>query len=249
MKNTFSYIIGYRHNNERFKNLKRTIDWLKGFNDIEIIIVEQDKHSKISHLKLDAKHIFLKSDKPYNRSWSFNVGLKYSNSDIIVFGDSDLIMEPKDFISGLNALTEYQMVSPYNSVLDLTQQESLMSFDRIIEIDRPGRGENDNQKINISGGIVMFKKEAIISIGGWCEKFTGWGGEDDYQTLIIENFLTWTELKAKCYHLYHSRVIPNITDYKRNLNLLEESKKLSKDQLFNIIQRQKMTIGLKNKYS
>ena len=39
----FSFIIGYRHRQDRIQNLRRVIDWLSGFGGIEIIIVEQDK--------------------------------------------------------------------------------------------------------------------------------------------------------------------------------------------------------------
>ena len=85
---SFTYIIGYRHNPERLNNLRRVLDWINGFGGVEVIIVEQDTHSKISHLNLKARHIFTKSNMPYNRSWAFNVAIKYSTSNILVFGHS-----------------------------------------------------------------------------------------------------------------------------------------------------------------
>jgi predicted glycosyltransferase involved in capsule biosynthesis len=153
---------------------------------------------------------------PYNRSWAFNVGLKYAKSQIVVFGDSDLIMNPEDFINGLKAMSEFEMVSPYSSVLDLTPQESGLPLEQVIKIERPGRGETDNQKINISGGIAIFRKEAALKIGGWSEDFVGWGGEDDFQTIKVQHFLKWSELKAKCYHLYHSRETLDQKQYQKN---------------------------------
>jgi cellulose synthase/poly-beta-1,6-N-acetylglucosamine synthase-like glycosyltransferase len=244
----FTYVIGYRHNIERLQNLRRVLDWINGFGGVEVLLIEQDTHSKIKHLNLKAKHIFTKSNMPYNRSWAFNVAMRYANSNIIVFGDSDLIMEPNQFITGLNSLNNYEMVSPYHSVVDLTQQESNMSLDQIININRPGRGETDNQKINISGGIAMFRRDAIQKIGGWNEDFIGWGGEDDFQTMKVKNFLTWTELKARCYHLYHSRVQPDTRWYQRNLQILQKSSTMNKEQLQKVIFNQMPKIGWKNKY-
>ena len=55
---TFTFIIGYRHRIDRFNNLKRTLDWINGFAGVDVILVEQDTHSKISHLNLKARHIF-----------------------------------------------------------------------------------------------------------------------------------------------------------------------------------------------
>lgn len=245
---SFTFIIGYRHKQDRLNNLKRTIDWVNGFSNVQLILVEQDKHSKISQLNLRCEHIFVKSNMPYNRSWAFNVGLKYSKSQIVVFGDSDLIMNPDDFINGLKAMSEFEMVSPYSSVVDLTPQETGLAFEQITKISRPGRGENDNQKINISGGISIFRKESILKIGGWSEDFIGWGGEDDFQTIKVHNFLKWTELTAKCYHLYHNRETLDQKNYQRTLQILQKAKTLNKEELQRSISMNSQKMGMKNKY-
>lgn len=244
----FTYVIGYRHRMDRLQNLKRVLEWINGFNGVEVLIIEQDTHSKIKNLNLKAKHIFVKSNMPYNRSWAFNVALKYANSPLLVFGDSDLIMNPNEFIEGLKALQENEMVSPYYSVVDLTQQESGLDFNQILQINRPGRGENDNQKINISGGIAMFRRDAIARIGGWNQQFIGWGGEDDYQTMKVKNFLKWTELKYRCYHLYHAKEQPDMKWYQRNLQILNNAAKLSKEDLAKQINMSLSTMGMTNLY-
>lgn len=244
----FTYVIGYRHRMDRLQNLKRVLEWINGFNGVEVLIVEQDTHSKIKNLNLKAKHIFVKSNMPYNRSWAFNVALKYANSPLLVFGDSDLVMNPNEFIEGLKALQEYEMVSPYYSVVDLTQQESGLDFNQILQINRPGRGENDNQKINISGGIAMFRRDAIARIGGWNEDFIGWGGEDDFQTMKVKNFLKWTELKYRCFHLYHAKEQPDMKWYQRNLQILNSTAKFTKEELSKQINMSLQKIGMINKY-
>lgn len=244
----FTYVIGYRHKMDRISNLRRVLDWINGFNAVEVLLIEQDTHSKIKHLNLKAKHIFVKSNMPYNRSWSFNIATKYSQAPIIVFGDSDLVMNPDEFIEGLKALQTYDMVSPYYSVVDLTPQESGLEFGQLLHIDRPGRGELDNQKINISGGIAMFRKDAIRRIGGWDERFLSWGGEDDFQTLKVKNFLTWTELKYRCYHLYHEKAQPDMKYYQRNLQILNQSMNMTKDDLQKVINSSVNKIGMINNY-
>lgn len=245
---SFTFIIGYRNKPDRLNNLKRTIDWINGFSNSQIILVEQDKHSKISHLNLRCEHIFVKSDMPYNRSWSFNIGLRYAKSQIVVFGDSDLIMNPEDFINGLKAMSEFEMVNPYSSVVDLNPQETGLPFEQIVKINRPGRGENDNQKINISGGISMFRKESIMKIGGWSEEFIGWGGEDDFQTIKVHHFLKWTELNAKCYHLFHNKENIDQKLYQKTLQILQKAKTLNSQELLKSISSSLPKIGMKNKY-
>lgn len=251
MKNgyLFTYIIGYRHSNERFNNLKRVLEWLTGFGGIEIIIIEQDKTSKLSSFTLKGvKHIFTKSNSPYNRSWAFNVGIEYSTTDTICFGDSDLIMDPQDMINSLKELERYDCVSPYRSVLDLTREESSLQFDRIKSINRPGRGENDHQKINLCGGIVIYKKESIEKIGGWCEDFIGWGGEDNFQEIKTKKFLTSFEMPYKCYHLWHERLNIDQNLYSKTLELLNKLSSLNDNDLKVYINSNKSKYGMKNKY-
>lgn len=248
MNKQLTFIICYRHNIERLKNLKRTLDWMNSFSNCEIILVEQDKTPKVSHLNLPCKYIFIKTNLPFNKSWGFNVGLKYASSDVITFTDSDLIMNQENFIKALNMLSENDMVNPYTSVIDLTPQETNMNMNNILKIDRPGRGENDHQKVPLCGGTCIFRKEAIAKIGGWNEDFIGWGAEDDELSIRVKKYLKWTELKGSCYHLYHSRPAPDPTNYNRNLTLLNKISNLTDQQTQNMIQKMTTKSGMKNKY-
>jgi len=245
---SFSFIIAYRHSADRILNLRRVLDWVNGFSGSEVIIVEQDSHSKISHINLKAKHIFTKSKGQFNKSWAFNVGLKYSSSNIVIFGDSDLIMNPDDFIKGLQMVENFDMVNPYKSVIDLTPAENNLPFEQIVNINRAGRGETDIQKVPLCGGICIFRRDAIEKILGWSEEFQGWGGEDDFQSLKVKHFLNWTELNAKCYHFYHQKVQPDMTFYQKNLSFLQNSAKMSKDEFWQLVQTTSQKNGLKNKY-
>lgn len=245
-----TYVIGYRHSLDRIINLRKVLDWLSGFSNMDIVIVEQDTHTKIKHLNLNAKHIFIKSDQPYNRSWAFNVALKRNRNPIIVFGDSDIIMDPEQFIDSINNLQNFDVVSPYSSVLDLTPEESNYPFQSLSQIQRPGRGETDNQKINLCGGIVLFRAEAATRIGGWCEEFIGWGGEDDFQTYKVKNLgLTFKEMPYKCFHLWHPRGQANQAYYQRTLHLLDQLMKLDQNKLQMHINATVGKIGQVNKYA
>ena len=185
---------------------------------------------------------------PFNKSWGFNVGLKYANSNTIVFGDSDLIMDPHEFIKSVKLLEQYEMVNPYNSVIDLNQQESNASLDQIMNINRPGRGETDIQKVPLCGGICIFRKDAIHRIGGWHEDFIGWGGEDDFQSVKVKNFLNWHENTAKCFHIYHDRSAPDMKWYQRNLQLLQKLSPMTKEELQKVINNVTPKSAMKNKY-
>lgn len=247
----FSYIICYRHNEERYNNLLRVLDWLNQFEDIEVLIVEQDVEEKLniddSKYTFEFKKYFTFSKLPFERSWAFNVGLLNSLSDIIVFGDCDLIMDRNEFVQSINMTSEFDCISPYKSVLDLEPDESKLDIDDWSKIKRPGRGEADNQTINITGGIVIYKKESILKIGGWDENFIGWGGEDDWQTRKTQMFLKSLEMPYRCYHLFHQRVRPDMRFYQRTLNILNQLFRLNPDQVKRYIEQNKK-IGNIKKY-
>ena len=245
-----TYVIGYRHKNDRIINLKRVLDWLGGFQNMDIVIVEQDKFSKISHLNLKAEHIFIKSDKPYNRSWAFNVALRRCTNPVIIFGDSDIVMDSQELINSIEQLNNFDVVSPYTSVLDLTQDESNYALSAFPNILRPGRGETDNQKINLCGGVVMFRTDSIYRIGGWNEDFIGWGGEDDFQTVKVKKLgLTFTEMPYRCYHLWHPREQADMTNYQNTIQMLSQLVALDANKLQMHINATAPKIGMLNKFS
>jgi predicted glycosyltransferase involved in capsule biosynthesis len=247
-KYAFTFIIGYRHRPDRLQNLRKVLAWLTGFSGVEIIIVEQDNAPKIKNINLPGKYFFTKSDLPYNRSWAFNVGAKYATTDVIVFGDSDLIMNPNEMIDSLQNLKNYDTISPYQKVIDLMQHELNMNFDQLKMITRPGRGETDNRKINFSGGMVIMKKEAFLKIGGWPEEFIGWGGEDNFVTHKIEKFLKFKEMPYTCYHLPHGQEQINQGYYQNSLNLLQQFMNCTTEQLQQYIANTLPRIGFVNKY-
>lgn len=245
----FTFIIAYQHRLDRLNNLKMVVEWVLSFKGVELIIVEQDKSEKLKAFSLRGfKHIFIKSNQPFNKSWAFNVGLKNATTNIIIFGDSDLIMDSNEFIQSIRKLENFEAVSPYNRVIDLVPQENGLPIEQLNLINRPGRGETDIQKICLAGGIIMFRRDAIIKIGGFCEKFIGWGAEDDFVSLVTKRLLKWHESPGKCYHLYHEKVKPDMMYYQRNLQLLNTLGTSSDQDLIKHINASLPTIGMKNKY-
>ena len=233
----FTFIIAYRHKLDRLQNLRRVIDWILGFNGVELIIVEQDKSPKLPAYTLKGfKYIFTKSDLPFNKSWAFNVGTKQSTTNAIVFGDSDLLMDPQDFINSVKLLEQYESVND-------------QPIDLLKKITRPGRGETDIQKVPIAGGIIMFRRDSLFKVGGWSEDYIGWGGEDDYQSFKIKQLLTHIELPNRCYHLYHEKVKPDMMFYQRNLQLLNKLVTYTPQDTMKYIQNSLPKNGFKNKYA
>ena len=244
----FTFILGYRHKQDRYLNLRRVLNWMLSFEGSEIILIEQDKTSKLEQINLNLKYHFVYSDQPYNRSWAFNIGTKYASNGILIYTDSDLIIKNESLLKAVEMMKDYDVISPYDKVIDLSYEESKLHYDLFIKIKREGRGEVDNQTINLCGGMTIFTKAAIGNIGGWSEKFTTWGGEDDFQTIKVEKFLKYKILEDNCYHLFHNKQEIDMDKYMNNLKFLNLSKKFNEQQLINEINLGVRTNGKKNKF-
>ena len=183
----FTYVIPFRYRADRIIPLRRVVDLINGFQGSEILIVEQDKHSKISHLALKANHIFIENDLPFNKSWAFNVALKRVISPVVIFADADFILNPNQLIESLNVLENYDCVIPTSNIVNLSPQESAADLNTIFTINRK------EYKFSMTNGCVIFKKEAILKIGGWNEDFIGVSHENQFQDHKIKTLLNYKQ--------------------------------------------------------
>lgn len=247
MKNTFvpkfTYVIPFRFRQDRIIPLRRVVDFINGFQGAEIIIVEQDTHSKISHLNFKAKHIFIKSELPFNKSWSFNVALRRIISPVIIFADADFLMKPDDLIECLKALEHHDCVIPTSNIVSLTPQESVGDMNQIFSITRTGF------KSAMTNGCVLFKKEAIQRIGGWNEDFIGISQENLFQDIKIKSILNYKQMDYTGFHLAHRQDLPDMNFAQRNNQIMEVYKDGNPNTLNQHIQLTTPKIGWKNKYS
>ena len=193
----FSYIIPFRFSHDRILPLRRIIEWLSGFQNVEIILVEQDKHSKIDYLNIKAKHIFIQSEAPFNKSWAFNVGVKRATSQTIIFADADFIMNPMELIESLKMLDSYDCIIPTDKVNVLTQQQSAMDSASILQLN------NFVPKSNMLDGISIFKKDSINRIAGWNEDLLGIGYENQFNELKIKQNLNYKQMNYGGFHIFH----------------------------------------------
>lgn len=232
----FSYIITYRASTEeRINNLKTVLSSLKKINShFEIILVEQDCFSK-AVFENNIKHIFIKNNFEFNRSWGFNVGAKNSDTNILVFADSDIMMRSDNFLNAIEHCETYWNAINPKGFRVLEQQKNVVS----------------ERKCNFCGGICIIKKDVFFKINGWDEDFEGWGGEDDVMEIKITKMLDKTKtINFDVYHLYHQSIAAKAElseNYKNNLTIIEKIKDMNKDELFQYYSNKK--IGNINKYA
>lgn len=232
-----SYIIGYRQASaDRKLGLQFVLNWLyKYLPDMEILLIEQDDTSKIDViLPPNCKKHFTYNPGLYNRCWAFNVGVNLTDKKILAFADSDMFMDKADYISAFEACRDFQVINPngqttYNVInadadaltYEISEKRKLWTF---------------------AAGLIMMQREAFDQIGGWDERFEGWGGEDDAISHIIYNTLVNKTFDFKMYHVDHARSVfdgKTQPGYLYNRMLFEEIITLSGISLERYLARQR----------
>jgi len=240
----FTYIIPFRFRQDRMIPLRRVLDWLSGFQGVEILIVEQDKHSKISNMNLRAKHIFIENSGEFNKSWSYNVGLRRSQSPVVICGEADFIMNPNDLILSLNALQNCECVLPIGKIVNLSPAESNMDFNSIFNL------KNNLPNFTLTNGISLFKRDSLNRIAGWNEDFVGSSSyENKFQEVKITKLLNTQKLDLMGYHFSHQTVMPNFQFEQRNKQIFDHYSDGDFNKLQQHVNIVSSKIGQLNKFS
>ena len=258
-----SYIITFRDDQRRRSaNLSTVLDWLSWFQDIEVIVVEQDAVSAFQGNKLppNCKTLFVPYDGAFNKSWGLNLGYRHSVGDVLAFGDSDIIMNREVLASCFDAcFRPYDAVNPYDRVVDLTDAESQVMMKGDYDPDVTRRVEDMNRVDTgefpcFCGGIFLIKRKIYEAIGGFDERFLGWGGEDDAMThklLALSNNVK-TMPNQRAFHLWHERnpaTLYGHAHYQDNLKLIAEYRSYEKADLLRLCERQAKSMGRIDKYA
>jgi glycosyltransferase involved in cell wall biosynthesis len=238
----FSYILAYRLTEDRDTNLKEVLNWLslQNSNNFEVLLVEQDKESKIDFKLPDfCKHLFLYNNSYFNKSWAYNVGALNSSSDTLVFADTDILIDFNNLLYSAELCKGgYDSVDPKGRVLALAKGEKNFFNPTKYTI---------RDSIVHAGGLFAISKVTFLKLNGWDEDMVGWGGEDDLMSHKISvSIPRRIKLSFDIYHLYHkpSGIVRDV--YDKNLSVLQNIRSMGEEALCNYYKGK--VIGDINKY-
>lgn len=172
-------------------------------DDIEIVVVAQNYIPTGELAETIRKHARIISlDYPvFNKGWCINVGARHSCGDILCIAESDMYSTEKYLNKAALSLRHWKIA--WNRLIYTTkEQRNEVLFGKEIvssEYSIPKRGSSE-------GGIVLFKKEFFIKIGGCNEWFEELGGPDNeiaYRAHIES--MEYPTHPQTIYHLWHEK--------------------------------------------
>lgn len=197
-----SVIIHYRKDCEdREHNLKTLLSFLDHkfvVCDITVIVDDKIFDEELRAQKKrypDLKVLFFQNDDEFKKAHCFNEAVKQSSGSVLCFWDVDVLIEPSAIHAAHNDILIgiYDHIYPYNGIFVDVKKNFFPEFMS------PGYGYFDFETLkkeltsfelgfyngnvhvisnNSPGGCNLIHREAFEKIGGYDEKFIGWGFED-----------------------------------------------------------------------
>lgn len=256
-----SCIVTYRQDagGARRANLHAVLARLAQSPAIETIVVEQDAAPRLAGALPHpaAQHVFVRNPGAFNKAWACNVGTRMARGDVLAFLDADILIGASLDRACALCAQGHSVVKPYVRLVDLTARETraLAADPRALPALTPariGRGAI-GEAVVLCGGLFVIRRAAYVHLGGFDERFVGWGGEDDAMTHKIERArLSTIELDDEvAWHLCHPR--PAATHghahYAANVALVAAYRRYRDDELARLAEVQWQVSGNPRKYA
>ncbi|MEN9559200.1 MAG: hypothetical protein RLZZ502_411 [Pseudomonadota bacterium] len=236
-----SVIVTYRKNlsPERERNLLATLQTWSKVPDHDLIVVEQDHAPSLGslHLPKQTQTRFVFNPTAFNKCWGYNLGARMAKTPWLCFTDADVVLHTPaaDIMQALRS--NLAVVKPHTHTLDLNEEQSQAYLQQpVFDLTHLPKGRQaKGEHSPLAAPTCYIKRDAFQHLGAWDERFSGWGGEDDAFSYLIERARMPTiMLPGDAVHLYHPRNTPDSSAealklYQNNLQVLSEIK-LSHDE-------------------
>ena len=257
-------ILTYRDDDggDRRDNLLAVLRWLEQWPLLEVIVFEQDSVPRVDPPAApgNRRMLFGYNPGPFNKSWGFNVAARQTARPILMFADADVVVG-----SSLESAIELcrngvDAAKPYRRIVDLTADESrrVRNGDWTFVPQRPAQAlpnrEAQQEFVVFGGGVFVIGRGPYLTLGGFDERFVGWGGEDDAMTIKLRRVgMRLAECGERpALHLWHPREAETThaqPHYAANRQLLAYYAAYGDDELARLCEVQRQVMGNPHKYS
>ncbi len=180
--------------------LKQSIEWI-------VVEVTAEPSNSLKQLLLQHQvryfHFSCKGD--FHKTRALNLGLNHSMGALVAAFDVDLIPLGKTLERHclLAEKSPYLLVTGYRlmaqtETVELTEMALALEQAALGPEDQPSALRKHLLKGERFGVMPLFRRDRLLSIGGWDEAFIGWGAEDQD---VIERYLTPEQTLCRCHEL------------------------------------------------
>ncbi|WP_066071263.1 glycosyltransferase family 2 protein [Neobacillus soli] len=144
----------------------------------------------------------------FNKSKAVNRAAKMATKDIFVIADADIVYDPRIILKAIELLKEAAWVVPFTEIYDIPMEATKYLLRK--QPKWPLRvGIEECNKANwiyegFAGKLNVIPRANFEAVGGFDERFVGWGGEDDAFSHSVNTLCgQFVNCDAKIFHLWH----------------------------------------------
>jgi len=158
----------------------------------------------------EAQIVVQDSKQPlFNRSEARNLGAKKVNREFLLLLDADTVFNVDQIKHGVGVIASgvAPWVIAYQDYYSLTEDASwkLMEQKGDVKLGTPQPGEY-MFKLKSFAGVLLMRKSVFDAVGGYDERFQGWGYEDNAFKDKMDTLQgTFARVNGNAYHLWHPR--------------------------------------------
>ncbi|ANY71407.1 galactosyltransferase-related protein [Paenibacillus ihbetae] len=146
----------------------------------------------------------------FSRSKAINKAAASATGNRFIIADGDLIYDPKKIREAVRRLEDHEWIIPFTSITRLTLNNS-QSILRT-EVCWPPKIELESHPQDARffvGGLNLVTRKAFEAVGGYDERFVGWGGEDEAFAYSLDTIVgKHIRLDGNLLHFWHPFVGP-----------------------------------------
>ncbi|MBI6874622.1 galactosyltransferase-related protein [Clostridium aciditolerans] len=160
---------------------------------------------------------------PYCKSASVNNAAKQATRDIFIIADADIVFDVDQIKASIELLKKHTWVIPYVSVNLLNEEQTNILLQKEADVTLRDTKFTDYSSFSGSmGGMNILPRSCFEKVGGFDERFKGWGCEDDAFSLAVYYMCgPFTRLNGNSmWHLYHPRA--SLSNYHNNHEVLDK---------------------------
>ena len=184
LKEKLTFLIAAKVDHEdRVRNIRSTLSYLRYHFDADIIISEQDTSSKLHDIckAFKCRHMYIETDEFFNRQRGVNIAAKEANTPVIAHYDADILLRPEQIVGATEAIISgsAQMVYPYDGHFYDVPERFFNTINMSKDLTKVPLEECTLFNPHSVGGVVMFDREHYWKCGGANEHFKSVGYEDN----------------------------------------------------------------------
>lgn len=221
-QHNINFIVYYRKDTQdREFNLKQSVHYLfTKFPKSLITIIhdgpapDTDFVKYLRNCPLNVKASFIENHGEFRKSQAYNVGAEATQAPVLCFWDVDVLIDERFIHKAYTAIVEGHSdhVYPFNGTFVDVQKDLFSDFltrYNFSHVEKLWNAKHPSLHFASSespGGCTMIGRGAFVKMGGYDDRFIGWGFEDTdflYRSRKVNRVAYLQDENAICWHLHH----------------------------------------------